>query len=151
MMRVRILFLLLLLAVWAPSDASAQVARLYPVDEAVQQPDFFSFRARLLLALQARDTAFLYAALAPNILNSFGGDGGVAEFRQKWRPGEPGSEVWRVLTEVLALGGSFHADTLFIAPTRRAAFRAISTASSTWPSSGRTCGRGSSRARRRRC
>jgi hypothetical protein len=121
-MRLRILLLLLLLTVSAPSDGSAQVARLYPVDGAVQQPDFFSFRARLLQAVQARDTAFLYSILAPNILNSFGGDGGVAEFRQKWRPEEPSSRVWAVLTEVLALGGAFYTDTLFIAPYTSSSF-----------------------------
>lgn len=121
-MRLRIPYLLLLLAVCTPSDASAQVARLYPVDEAVQQPDFFSFRARLLQAVQARDTAFLYSTLAPNILNSFGGDGGVAEFREKWRPEEPGSEVWTVLTQILSLGGSYYSDTLFIAPYTSSSF-----------------------------
>jgi hypothetical protein len=116
--------LLLLLPLCVSAEASAQAARLYPVDEAVQQPDFFSFRAQLLRAAQVRDTAYLYSTLAPDILNSFGGDGGVAEFRRKWRPEEPTSEVWTVLTDVLALGGSFYSDTLFIAPYTSSRFPA---------------------------
>jgi hypothetical protein len=84
-----------------------QVAKIYPVDEAARDPEFFAFRARLLIALQQRDVEFLYGILAPNILNSFGGDGGVDEFRMKWRPEESTSKVWTTLTEILAMGGQF--------------------------------------------
>jgi hypothetical protein len=109
------LALVILAAGWA-GPASAQVARLHPVDEAVGQHDLWSFRAQLIQAAARRDTASLFAALAPDVLNSFGGDGGVAEFSDKWRPAEPGSDVWRTLVQVLSLGGTFHGDSLFIAP-----------------------------------
>lgn len=117
-----LMFLLLAVSLGCHSHASAQVATLFPVDEAAQQPDFFSFRARLLQAVEARDTAFLYSALAPNILNSFGGDGGVAEFREMWSPGDEGSRIWGVLTEILSLGGAFVEDSLFIAPYTSSSF-----------------------------
>ena len=74
------------------TPAVGQVGKLYPVDEAVEQPEFFTFRAHFVQIVQARDTAMLYALLLPNILNSFGGDGGVAEFKAMWRPGDPDSE-----------------------------------------------------------
>ena len=105
----RILLGLTCLALTA-GDGVAQVAKLLPVDEASAQPGFFTFRANLLKAVQARDTAFLYAALAPDILNSFGGNGGSAEFKELWRPAEPESQLWAVLTEILALGGTFSGD-----------------------------------------
>jgi hypothetical protein len=116
------LLALTLLSLCIGPQASAQAATLYPVDEAAQQPEFFSFRARLLQALQARDTTVLYAALDPNIRNSFGGDGGVEEFRQKWRPAAEDAEVWTVLTEILSLGGAFYHDSLFVGPYTTSSF-----------------------------
>lgn len=97
-----------------PGDA--QVAKLYPVDEAAAQPEFFTFRASLLRAVQARDTAALLAALAPDMCNSLGGEGGIPEFQAMWRPSDPDSRVWETLVSVLSLGGTFHGDTMFIAP-----------------------------------
>jgi hypothetical protein len=96
--------------------ACAQVARLYPVDEAVTQPVFFTFRASFVRVVQARDTASLYGSLASDVLSSFGGDGGVAEFKASWNPADSDSRLWETLATVLALGGSFHDDTLFSAP-----------------------------------
>lgn len=92
------------------------MGKLFPVDEAVTQPDFFTFRANLLRTVQTRDTVSLYAVLAPNVLNSFGGDGGVAEFKTTWRPAADDTRLWEILTSILALGGSFHGDTMFTAP-----------------------------------
>lgn len=96
--------------------ASAQVARLHPVDEAANQPDLFSFRAQLIQTVLRRDTAALFAVLVPDVMNSFGGDGGMAEFKDMWRPAASESELWRTLAEVLSLGGMFYGDTLFSAP-----------------------------------
>ena len=93
------------------SNAFAQVAKMYPVDEAAEDPEFFVFRSGLLVALQRRDVDFLYGILDPHILNSFGGDGGVDEFKTRWKPEEPTSEIWVSLTEVLALGGQFQPPT----------------------------------------
>jgi hypothetical protein len=116
--RVRLLLCLVstVLLMGNPPESAAQAAKLYPIDEAAHEPEFFSFRARLLQAAQARDTTFLYAALSPRILNSFGGDGGIDEFKSKWRPAEANSPLWPTLTEILSLGGAFHGDSLFTAP-----------------------------------
>jgi hypothetical protein len=43
----------------------------------------------------------------PQIRNSFGDDGGIKEFRKKWKPESPDSELWDTLVEILRLGGSF--------------------------------------------
>lgn len=95
----------------------AQRAAVLPVDEAVRDPEFFIFRARLQAAVARRDTTELLRVIAPDILNSFGGDGGREEFRQKWGLAQPRtSALWAVLGLVLALGGSFHGDTAFYAP-----------------------------------
>jgi hypothetical protein len=121
-MRSTFLLLATLTLVTGPGDLSAQVVRLQPVDEASQQPAFLEFRTRLLRALLARDTTGLFSAVAPDVINSFGGDGGLREFRSMWRPAEPDSPVWRVLTEILSLGGAFQSDTMFVAPYTSSSF-----------------------------
>ena len=47
-----------------------------PVDEAVTDPEFFLFRARVQTAVATHDTAEIMRMVEPGILNSFGGDGG---------------------------------------------------------------------------
>ncbi|HKQ76239.1 MAG TPA: SH3 domain-containing protein [Blastocatellia bacterium] len=94
----------------------SQVSKLYPVDEAARDPSLFVLRARLLEAVQQRDAAVILGSLAPDIVNSFGGNGGIAEFKEKWRPEQPGSKLWPTLATVLALGGSFRNEGTFAAP-----------------------------------
>jgi len=100
-----------------PSVGLTQRAAVLPVDEAVRDPEFFVFRARLQAAVARQDTTELVRVVAPDILNSLGGDGGREEFRHKWGLAQPNrSELWAVLGFVLALGGRFHGDTAFYAP-----------------------------------
>jgi hypothetical protein len=99
---------------WGPGYS--QVGKLYPVDEAARDPSLFVLRARLLEAIQKRDTAFILSSLSPDIVNSFGGNGGVAEFKEQWRLEQPDSKLWHTLASVLALGGSFQNEGTFAAP-----------------------------------
>ena len=98
------------------SQAAAQVAKLYPSDEAPRDPGLFLARARLLQAIAERDTTALLATVSPNIKNSFGGDGGIDEFRERWRLESPDSPLWSTLGRVLALGGGFFSDNTYMAP-----------------------------------
>ena len=107
---------MLLIAALAAADAGAQVAKLYPVDEAARDPEFFAFRARLIVALQKRDTTFLYSVLSEHIRISFGRGGGIAAFKEQWRPKDPDSRLWDTLAEVLAFGGQFDESKSFWAP-----------------------------------
>jgi hypothetical protein len=111
-------FLLLTGSVLAlPSMALAQRVAVLPVDEAARDPEFFVFRARLQAAVASRDTTEILRVLAPDILSSFGGDGGPEEFRRTWRLAQPNhSQLWAALGVVLALGGRFQGDTAFYAP-----------------------------------
>ena len=112
--------LLLVFAGWIlalPGAVRAQRAPVLPVDEAARQPEFFIFRAHLQAAVARHDTAALLHVVAPDILNSFGGDGGRGEFREQWGLSTPnGMDVWAVLGGLLALGGRFTSDTTFYAP-----------------------------------
>jgi hypothetical protein len=113
---MRIILVLLMLISAFAGNVSAQVAKLYPIDEASKEPTFFTFRARLMQAVQRRDATYLLSILSPKIQNSFGGDGGIEEFKTTWKPERPQSEVWTELAIVLSLGGAFDKDGTFEAP-----------------------------------
>lgn len=99
------------------STDSARQLPVKPVDEAVTNPDFFLFRARVQTAVAAHDTAELMRIVDRDILNSFGGDGGRKEFREHWDLDTPEkSHLWTTLGFVLALGGRFQGDSAFYAP-----------------------------------
>ena len=87
-----------------------------PVDQAAAQPDFFAFRARLQAAVARRDKEAVLAVIHKDIKNSFGGNGGVDEFKQVWELDKPGTPLWEELAQVLSLGGSFMGDGRFVAP-----------------------------------
>ncbi|MFN0118930.1 MAG: SH3 domain-containing protein [Blastocatellia bacterium] len=109
--------LLVLLCLPDPGlPVSGQTAKLLPVDEAVRDPSFFIFRARFMEAIQRRDAPYVLSVTAADIKNGFGGNDGVAEFKKSWKPEQPGSEFWKVMTAILALGGSFINPQTFAAP-----------------------------------
>ncbi len=80
---------------------------LYPVDDGARDPSFASFREKLLEAVKKRDVQFILGIVDPAILNSFGGDGGINEFKQQWKLEQPDSALWDELAAILSLGGSF--------------------------------------------
>jgi len=85
-----------------------QEIKLYPVDEGAQDPSFTAFREKLIEAARKHDTDFILSILDPQILNSFGGDGGIKEFKEQWKLVEPDtSKLWKELVSILANGGSF--------------------------------------------
>jgi hypothetical protein len=102
----------------------AQVAKLYPVDQAARHPSFLAFRTRLLRAVRARDTTYVLSMVAPNIRNTLGNHGGPAEFRAQWQLASGGERLWSTLREVLERGGTFLGDTMFTAPYTSAAWPA---------------------------
>jgi hypothetical protein len=95
-------------------DAPRTAVPLRPVDQAVMQPDFFTFRARLQAAIAGRDEAALLGAVDPDIRLSFGDDNGLDELRKQLR--DPKSTLWTELATALALGGRFTSATSFTAP-----------------------------------
>ena len=113
MNKVPWLFVLLILLL--PALAPAQT-RLLPVDQATSVPDFFSFRAQLQVAVARRDVEAVISVLSKDVKLSFGGDAGVEDFKNMWKPGRSDSELWEKLAAVLSLGGTFASDGTFTAP-----------------------------------
>ena len=108
----------------------AQVGKVYPIDDAGSDPGLVAFKSQLLVAIKSRDAAFVYSILADDILNSFADPGGSDEFKAKWKPEDPNSDLWNTLTEILALGGQFqtpsprwsgYGSKMFVAPYLAAA------------------------------
>ena len=113
----RLIRALFLACVALPTAGLAQRVAVLPLDEAVRDPEFFVFRARLQAAVARQDTTAILRVIAPDILNGFGDDGGRDEFREQWGLAHPGrSHLWATLGFVLALGGRFLGDTAFSAP-----------------------------------
>ena len=103
------------LAFCADAGDKAAPARLLPVDEASKQPEFFTFRARLQMALAARDVEFLISAADPHVKLGFGGEDGARRLRELLS-GQDAPEMWAALARVLALGGAFRGPDAFEAP-----------------------------------
>lgn len=86
---------------------AVQRGKLYPVDEGSKDSSFKAFREKLLEAARKRDKQFIVSILDPKIQNSFGSDGGLKEFQERWKLDSPDSELWNTLITILSLGGSF--------------------------------------------
>lgn len=90
-------------------------AVLMPVDEAIRQPAFFTYRARLQMAVAAHDTDTVLSMVDPNIKLGFGGDDGLRMLRGHLT-GADSLGYWRSLGRILALGGAFKGASTFEAP-----------------------------------
>jgi Bacterial SH3 domain len=89
------------------ANDTQQEIKLYPVDEGFQDRSFEIFREQLLEASRKHDSKFILSILDPDILNSYGGDGGVEEFKVLWKIDQSDSKLWSVLSNILRMGGSF--------------------------------------------
>jgi len=88
-------------------SAGSEARKLYPADDASKDPSFQRFREELIRAVRQRDTKFVLSILDPQMTNSFGGDGGIEEFKRAWQPEQPKSPLWSLLEGLLSMGGCF--------------------------------------------
>lgn len=114
------LFSFLLLGILA--NVSAQERFVRPVDEGEKDKSFNTFRAKLIEAVKKHDKKYLLGVLDPNIKVSFGGDGGIADFKKFWKIDSPKSKLWDELLTALSNGGVFFDKNTFTAPYSFEAF-----------------------------
>jgi hypothetical protein len=90
-------------------------------------PSFLKFRERLIDAVERRDGEEIVRHLSPDVMNSFGGKGGIDEFREKWTLERDGSEFRKEFGEAIGLGGAFMDEkrSVFCAPYVAANWRTV--------------------------
>lgn len=98
------------LALLLSTPVQAATSAQPPRDTCTRVAGYALLRTKLTQIVAERSKDRLLALLSPDILNSFGGDGGVAEFIAIWQLDQDPdqSKVWRELAAVLKLG--CHAD-----------------------------------------
>lgn len=84
-----------------------QRIKLLPIDEGSGDPSFQNFRNQLLVAVRNHDQDFIMGVLHPAIKNGYDTESGINEFRKRWKPEDPESSVWHVLSSILIGGGTF--------------------------------------------
>ncbi len=101
------LFIIITLIFGVSINSYAQERYLKPVDEGKKDSSFNVFRENLIKAVKKKDKKTLINSLDPNIKVSFGGDGGIADFKKFWEIDKPSSKLWDELLKVLSNGGTF--------------------------------------------
>jgi hypothetical protein len=105
-MKSSLIFLLLI----SGAILNAQEGFLYPKNTVVRNTGVSAFVENLKQVVQSKDTTGLYGYIDEDILNSFGGNGGISEFKQYWNMAGEGLRIWKILDELLKLGGTLNLD-----------------------------------------
>lgn len=83
---------------------------LCPVDEGERDSSFAAYRRQFGSAVAQRNAGELLELTDPKIGTSFGEDGGRAAFQKSLSDPQSGERIWKELSEVIALGGTFRGD-----------------------------------------
>lgn len=87
----------------------AQPSKFPPPNDLGKDKSLVAFVNQLKAAVQKKDKAFLLSVLDEDIMNGFGGDGGIAEFKEYWHWPKDTISVWHHLQHILDIGGGFTA------------------------------------------
>lgn len=78
-----------------------------PINDITKDKSLVTFVNQLKVAVQKKDKAFLLGALDEKVMNGFGGDGGIEEFKEYWHWPKDTLSVWHTLEHILNIGGAF--------------------------------------------
>ncbi len=99
-MRLRLLFTITGIILLS-AKAFSQVMPFPAFDEAMQDRSFFNFRAEFIEAIEANNTEFIFENSVEDVMNGFGGSGGLSELANFW------GQISPYLLNVLRQGGYF--------------------------------------------
>ncbi|MDF0708065.1 SH3 domain-containing protein [Flagellimonas okinawensis] len=99
--------LLFTLICFSTVNLSAQGEFLPPKME-ISDYSLSKFLTELTLAVGKQDKQFIVDHLDPHILNNFGGDGGIDEFKMQWNLEGDSTNLWEILENILLIGGPGH-------------------------------------------
>jgi hypothetical protein len=74
----------------------------------INDPSLIQFLDRLEDAVRMRDKDYIIGILSPNIVNSFGGNNGIEEFKTYWNWSSKSSSFWRIMQRMIEMGGGKH-------------------------------------------
>ncbi len=97
-------FLFILVQVLLLNNSLAQ-DKLPRPSVAINDASLIQFMDRLEDAVNTRDKDFIISILSPNIVNSFGGDNGIEEFKTYWNWSSKSSSFWRIMQRLIEMGG----------------------------------------------
>lgn len=102
-LQYKALFILFLVLQTTMTNAQGQ----FPPNTDKPQGDLAQFLKEYRAAIAAKNSDFIYNSLDEQIMNSFGGNGGIPEFKEYWQDLNPDSEFWAIMEQILVLGGTY--------------------------------------------
>ena len=96
---------------------TAQVVRLYPVDDTARDSDFRSYVGKLRSAVEGRNTSALRKLVDAEVtVGPAKEDKGWSRFVAKWRPDDRESPLWPALADLLSVGFIREHPNLYLSP-----------------------------------
>lgn len=81
--------------------------QLLPPEQAFDA-EFEAFYGEFKAAVQGKDMRFIDSMLSEGVMSSFGGEIGKDFFHEYWSEGWSRVDLWTVLEEIIALGGTYY-------------------------------------------
>lgn len=112
-MKKHIIFILLFFII----NSSFGQKKLLPPKMEINDPVLKEFISNLKDAVKKKDKEYILSILSSDILVSFGGNGGIKEFKSHWDWSSDDSSFWIIMDKILRLGGEkYQGDGLYSIP-----------------------------------
>ncbi len=80
--------------------------KMYPPTAEISDYTLSKFLTEFTLAVGKKDKSWILENMSSSMTNSWGGEGGIEEFKEYWNFDDPKSRFWKVAEHLLILGGS---------------------------------------------
>ena len=108
-MKTSLIFISLFLII----NSSLGQEKLLPPKMEINDPVLEEFISDLKNAVKNKDKEYILSILSSDILVSFGGNGGIEEFKSHWDWSSDDSSFWIIMDKILRLGGEKYQDNGF--------------------------------------
>ena len=85
----------------------AQTYPCIPKDESSKDSSLKIFTDTLKEIIYRKDTNALYKIIDTKIINGFGDEDGIVNFKKMWKPYQKKSDLWPQLAKIIRMGGVF--------------------------------------------
>ncbi len=84
---------------------SSQIVLSQKLEPLIPDRSLVSFLEEFKQAVSKKDKTWIINNLHPNVMNSFGNDGGIEEFKKSWEFQGDASAFWKLMDKIIDLGG----------------------------------------------